>query len=163
MAKIALTEGFSLIPEGTHIFKIIKVAYKEEFGKLEVKMKTSKGQTHTERFNLMQQDGSMNEGAYNAFSFFAKTALQDYTLTEIDHNELVGHFIKCSVEHDTQPYNKNPNKTVTFIRLGDKSPADGFDEEEVAAPAPKETAPTAKAAPKSSAKSNGFDLSSLLG
>ena len=24
MAKIALTEGFSLIPEGTHIFKIIK-------------------------------------------------------------------------------------------------------------------------------------------
>ena len=27
MAKIALTEGFSLIPEGTHIFKIIEVSY----------------------------------------------------------------------------------------------------------------------------------------
>lgn len=161
MAKIALTEGFSLIPEGTHIFKIIEVSYKEEFGKLEVKMKTAKGQTHTERFNLMKQDGSMNEGAYNAFSFFAKTALQDYTLTEIDHNDLVGRYIQCSVEHDVQPSNKDPNKTVTFIHLGDKSPADGFDEEEVQTPAPKKAAPTAsKAAPK---KSGGFDLDSLLG
>ena len=99
--------------------------------------------THTERFNLMKQDGSMNEGAYNAFSFFAKTALQDYTLTEIDHNDLVGRYIQCSVEHDVQPSNKDPNKTVTFIRLGDKSPADGFDEEEVQTPAPKKAAPTA--------------------
>lgn len=124
-------------------------------------MKTAKGQTHTERFNLMKQDGSMNEGAYNAFSFFAKTALQDYTLTEIDHNDLVGRYIQCSVEHDVQPSNKDPNKTVTFIRLGDKSPADGFDEEEVQTPAPKKAAPTAsKAAPK---KSGGFDLDSLLG
>lgn len=161
MAKIALTEGFSLIPEGTHIFKIIEVSYKEEFGKLEVKMKTANGQTHIERFNLMKQDGSMNEGAYNAFSFFAKTALQDYTLTEIDHNDLVGRYIQCSVEHDVQPSNKDPNKTVTFICLGDKSPADGFDEEEVQTPAPKKAAPTAsKAAPK---KSDGFDLDSLLG
>lgn len=161
MAKIALTEGFSLIPEGTHIFKIIEVSYKEEFGKLEVKMKTAKGQTHTERFNLMKGDGSMNEGAYNAFSFFAKTALQDYTLTEIDHNDLVGHFIQCTVEHDTQPSNKDPNKTVTFIRLGDKSPSDGYTENETATP--KKVAPTAKAAPVAKPTSNGFDLDSLLG
>lgn len=161
MAKIALTEGFSLIPEGTHIFKITEVTYKEEFGKLEVKMKTAKGQTHTERFNLMKKDGTMNEGAYNAFSFFAKTALQDYTLTEIDHNDIVGHYIQCTVEHDVQPSTKDPNKTVTFARLGDKAPADGFDEEEVATPAPKKAAPAAaKATPK---KSGGFDLDSLLG
>lgn len=163
MAKIALTEGFSLIPEGTHIFKITEVVYKEEFGKLEVKMKTAKGQTHTERFNLMKGDGSMNEGAYNAFSFFAKTALGDYTLTEIDHNDLVGHYIQSTVEHDTQPSNKDPNKTVTFVRLGDKSPADGFDEVETSAPAPKKAASTAKAAPTTKPKSNGFDLDSLLG
>ena len=60
MSKIALSEGFSVIPEGTHIFQITEVTYKEEFGKMEVKLKTAKGQTHTERFNLMGKDGSMN-------------------------------------------------------------------------------------------------------
>ena len=34
MAKIGLTEGFVLIPEGWHVFKITKVTYKEEFGKI---------------------------------------------------------------------------------------------------------------------------------
>ena len=166
MAKIALTEGFSLIPEGTHIFCITEVVYKEEFGKLEVKMKTAKGQTHTERFNLIKQDGSMNEGAYNAFSFFAKTALGDYTLTEIDHDELVGCFIRCNVEHDVQPSNKDPNKTVTFVRLGDKSVADGFDEAEVPAPAQvnKKAAPATKTvATPQPKKAAAFDLDSLLG
>lgn len=162
MAKIALTEGFSLIPEGTHIFKITDVTYKEEFGKLEIKLKTAKGQTHTERFNLMKGDGSPNEGAYNAFSFFAKTALKDYTLTEIDHDDLIGCFISCTVEHDVQQSNKDPNKTVTFVRLGDKTPADGYTEAEVAPPAKKNAAPapTAKAAPTSTGK---FDLDDLLG
>lgn len=161
MSIIKLTKGFSLIPEGTHIFKITKVGYKEEFGKLEINMETANGQTHIERFNLTKKDGSMNEGAYNAFSFFAKTVLQNYALTEIDHNDLVGHFIKCSVEHDIQSSNKDPNKTVTFIRLGDKSPANNFDEEKVQTPAPKEVAPTAsKPEPK---KNGGFDLDSLLG
>ena len=149
MAKIALIEGFSLIPEGTHIFKITEVIYKEEFGKLDVKMETAKGQTHTERFYLLKKDGAVNEGAYNAFSFFAKTALQDYTLTEIDHNDLVGRYIQCSVEHDVQPSKRDSDKTVTFIHLGDKSPADGFNDEDVRTPVSK--------------KSGGFDLDSLLG
>lgn len=129
MAKIALSGGFSLIPEGTHIFQIIDVVYKEEFGKLEIKMKTAKGQTHTERFNLMKSDGSMNEGAINAFSYFAKTAMNDYTLSDIDHQDLIDCFLECTVEHNVLPSNKDPNKTVTFVRLADKSPADGFDEE----------------------------------
>ena len=154
MAKIALSEGFTLIPEGIHIFQITDVVYKEEFGKLEVKMKTAKGQSHTERFNLMKSDGSMNEGAINAFSYFAKTALNDYTLTEIDHRDLVDCFIKCTVEHDVLPSNKNPNKTVTFVRLADKSPADGFDED--VAP-PKKTG----SAPKKA--SGAIDLDALLG
>lgn len=154
MAKIALSDGFSLIPEGIHIFQITDVVYKEEFGKLEVKMKTAKGQSHTERFSLMKSDGSMNEGAINAFSYFAKTALNDYTLTEIDHRDLVGCFIECIVEHDVLPSNKDPNKTVTFVRLTDKSPADGFNED--VAP-PKKTG----AAPKKA--SSTIDLDVLLG
>lgn len=156
MSIIKLTKGFSLIPEGTHIFKITEVGYKEEFGKLEIKMETANGQTHIERFTLVKNDGTANERACNAFSFFAKTALMDYTLSQIDHNDLVGHYIRCSVEHDVQPSIKDPNKTVTFVHLGDKSPADGFDEGED----PERVAPTTKTTPK---KSDSFDLDSLLG
>ena len=154
MAKIALSDSFTPIPEGIHIFQITDVIYKEEFGKLEVKMKTAKGQTHTERFNLMKSDGSMNEGAINAFSYFAKTALNDYTLTEIDHQDLVDCFIECTVEHDVLPSNKDPNKTVTFVRLADKSPADGFDEE---------VAPPKKTEAASKKASGAIDLDALLG
>lgn len=161
MGKIALSEGFTVIPEGTHIFKIVEVNYKEAYGKLEIKMKTAKGQTHIERFSLIKSDGSSNEGALNAFSYFAKTALGDYTLQDIDPEELVGFFIECDVEHDIQPSNRNPNKNVTFVRLTDKRPADGYDEEEVITPPPaKKTAPAVK---KTEVKAKGLDLDALLG
>ena len=166
MAKIGLSEGFSLIPEGTHVFKITAVNYKEDFGKMEVVMQTQSGLKHTERFSLLKSDGQPNEGALNAFSYFAKVALNDFTLTEIDHEDLLGCFIECDVEHDTQPSNKDPNKTVTFARLADKRVSDGWEGGEVAAPAPK-AAPTAtpKTAPVTTG-SNGkpkVDLKSLLG
>jgi hypothetical protein len=128
MATIELKGGFTVIPEGTHIFKITSVSYKEEFGKLEVNMETAKGQKHTERFTLMRQDGTTNEGAMGAFSFFARTAMNDSSLTFIDHNDIVGKYIKCVVNHDVKPSTKDPNKNVTFVHLGDKFPADGFEE-----------------------------------
>ena len=163
MSKIALSEGFTVIPEGTHIFKITEVNYKETFGKIEVKMETAKGLKHTERFSLIGKNGQPNEGAMNAFSFFAKTALDDFELTEIDHNDLVGRYMECVVEHDIQPSNKNPDKNVTFIRLADKSPAYGFDEAETPS-APKKTAPAkAKGTPANSSTGGGFNLDDILG
>lgn len=75
--EIGLSEGFTLIPEGTHVFKITAVNYKEAFGKLEITMQTQSGAKHIERFSLLKTDGSPNEGALNAFSYFAKTALND--------------------------------------------------------------------------------------
>ena len=163
MAKIALSEGFTVIPEGTHIFKITEVTYKETFGKIEVKMETANGLKHTERFSLIGKNGQPNEGAMNAFSFFAKTALDDFELTEIDHNDLVGRYMECVVEHDVQPSNKNPDKNVTFIRLADKSPAYGFDEAEVTPSTTKKTAPAkAKGTPVTS-KTGGINLDDLLG
>lgn len=162
MAKITLSEGFSVIPEGTHIFKIIEVKYKESFGKLEIKMKTAKGQTHIERFSLIKQDGSANEGALNAFSYFARAALNDFAAQDIDPEELIGYFVECDVEHDVQPSNKNPDKNVTFVRLADKRPADGFDEEEVVTPPPAKKA-TAAPAKKTPVKAEEIDLDDLLG
>ena len=54
---------------------------------------------------------------------------------------------------------------LKFVRLGDKEPADGFDEAE--APAPKKeskpVATTPAAAPAEKASGKKFDLDSILG
>lgn len=164
MAKIGLTEGFTLIPEGTHIFKITNVNYKEEFGKMEVTMQTKDGSKHIERFSLLKTDGSPNEGALNAFSYFAKTALGDFEITEIDHTDLLGHFIECDVEHETQENKNKPGKTVTFARLADKRPSDGWDEREAPVSSPaKKTAPAAPKATTQAGKKPPVDLAALLG
>lgn len=129
MARIGLTSGFSLIPEGEYVFGIYDVVYDEEFGKMEVKLVTAKGLRHTERFMLKNNNDEINEGAINAFSFLAKTALNRFDLEEIDHTDLIGHYFRSSIVHTAQPNRKDPTKTVTFANLGrDKTPADGFDE-----------------------------------
>lgn len=151
MGRVTLSQGFSIIPEGTHIFKIVGVEYKEQFGKLEIKMKTAKGQTHIERFSLLKSDGSSNEGALKAFSFFARTALQDSSIQDVDPKELVGYFIECDVEHEVVPSRDNPEKTVTFVRLADKRSSDGYEEE---------TKPTTN---KTKTKVEELDLDALLG
>lgn len=169
MAKIGLTEGFSLITKGTHVFQITGVNYKEDFGKMEITLQLATGQKHVERFSLLTKDGEPNQGGLNAFSYFAKVALNDFSLAEIDHEDLVGHFIRCEVDHEEVESNRTPGKMLKFVRLGDKEPADGFDEEDEApAPAPKkEAAPAAaKTAQKATAgKADGkkFDLNSILG
>ncbi len=161
MAKIGLTEGFTLIPEGTHVFRIVEVNYKEDFGKMEIIMQTASGQKHTERFSLLDKHGNPNQGALNAFSYFAKQALNDFSLTEIDHDDLVGHYLRCVVEHEEVPSNKNPDKILKFVRLVEKESCDGFEE----VPAPKEK-PEPEEAPKQEKASKvtpqPLDLDKLL-
>lgn len=158
MAKIGLSNGFSLIPKGMQVFKIVDVNYKEDFGKMEITLQTAKGQKHVERFSLLDKNGEANQGALNAFSYFAKTAMNDYSLEEIDHEDLVGCFIKCDVDYEEVESNRNPGRMVKFVRLGDKEPADGF-EEDVVPPRNVETAKNE--APK--AEKKGFNLDDILG
>jgi len=127
MAKIKLSEGFTPIPEGEHVFKIVESNYDEDFGKLEVKMVTKSGRKHTERYSLINNDGEINQGAQNAFSYFAKTALNNFNLEEIDTEDIVGCYVKATVKHDKQPSNKDPKKTVTFVNLNDFNPASSFE------------------------------------
>ena len=172
MAKIALTEtSFSVIPEGTHVFQITKVVYKEDYGKMEITMKTKEGYSHIERYSLIKENGEANEPALNAFSFLAKTALQNFDLVEIDHEDIVGAFIKADVTHEKVQNRNDPSKEVIFCRLGAKTPADGFEDGDNVAPAtvtvPKSTiksadkpaTPVAKPVPKSTK----IDLNSILG
>lgn len=154
MAKIKLAEGgYTPIPEGEHIFKITKSTYDEDFGKLEVEMVTASGQKHIERYSLITNAGEINEGALRAFSYMAKTALNNFNLDEIDHEDIVGCYIKAVVEHEKVPSNKDPAKTVTFVNLSNYSPASGFETAE------KDTSTTKK----TESKGNPVDLDALLG
>lgn len=175
MARIPMTSGFTLIPEGTYVFRVYAATYDEEFGKIEVKLVNAAGMTHTERFSIKDNNDELNEKALNAFSYFAKTVMGDYTLEDIDPSELIDHFICAEVVHTKLPSNKDPNKTVTFANLGDKSPAEYFDTEPVTraltlgkekntSTAPKVSAPTASPAPAPAAQpAKGLDLDALLG
>lgn len=170
MARIPMTSGFVLIPEGEYVFRIYDASYDEEFGKIEVKLVTAQGLTHTERFSLKDANDEWNEKALNAFSYFAKTALNDFTREDVDPEELIDHYIRAEVVHSEPMPNRNdPTKTVTFANLGDKSPAEGFDEtptdkalnlgkgNSVSKP---QTTPKPQAA---TPKTGGLDLDSLLG
>ena len=132
MAIIPMTSGFTICPEGKHIFRIYKVDYNADFGKLAVYLVNAKGVTHIERFSLMNQDGSMNDKACNVFSFFSKTALNNFELAEIDHTDLVNRYIGGEIVHTTSPSRNDPTKTMTFANITTKWVADGFDTEPVA-------------------------------
>lgn len=138
MAKLKLSEGgFSLVPEGTTIFKIVGVEYKEDFGKMKIEMQTKGGQKHYETFSLLKNDGEVNEGALKAFSYFARTALNNYSLDEIDEQDLVGCYITATVKHDEFESNKEPGKMLKSVRLNDYAVSVGFGSD-----APAESKPT---------------------
>lgn len=173
MARIPMTSGFMVIQEGTYVFRIYDASYDEEFGKIIVKLVNAQGATHTERFSIKDQNDEINEKALNAFSYFAKTVMNDFTLEDVDPADLVNHYIRAEVVHTVQPNRNDPTKTVTFANLGDKSPADGFDTEPVAralnmtggtAPQQKPQAAQTPAptAPAEEPK-KGLDLDALLG
>lgn len=161
MAQIKMTSGFTVCPEGVHIFRIYKVDYDQDFGKITVHLVNAKGITHTERFSLIGNNGAVNDKACNAFSYFAKTALNDFSLDEIDHTDLVGHYIKAEVVHTVTTSTKDPSKTMTFANLTNKWVADGFDTTPVskALTLGTETVEVAQPAPT---QSKGLDLDSLL-
>jgi hypothetical protein len=127
MAKIKLSEGgFTLIPEGVTTFKIVGVEYKEEFGKMKVQLQTKNGTKHTEQFTLLDNKGEINEGALKAFSYFAKTALNNFELDEIDEQDLVGCYITATVAHEEFESNKTPGRMLKSVRLNDYTVAAGF-------------------------------------
>lgn len=156
MAIIPMTSGFTTCPEGKHIFRIYQVDYNADFGKLVVHMVNAQGIKHIERFSLMNQSGEMNEAACNAFSFFAKTALDNFNIAEVDHNDLVDHYIGGLIVHTKQPSRNDPTKEVTFANMTEKWVATGFDTE------PVEKALTLGKEPKTDAPTGNVDLNSLL-
>ena len=130
MAKIKLTDtGFTLIPEGVTIFKVVDVEYNEDFGKMKIHLQTKSGAKHTEQFTLLGKNGEVNDGALKAFSYFAKTALNNYELDEIDETDLIGCYIQATVTHEEFESNKTPSRMLKSARLNDYAVAVGFGSE----------------------------------
>lgn len=131
MAKMKLSEStFSLIAEGTTVFKVMEVddSKYEDFGKLAVKLQTAKGETHVENFSLIKANGELNEGALKAWSYFARTCLNNFSAEEIDTQDIVGCYIQATVKHEKY-IRKNGDKAGTegtAVRLNDYTTASGF-------------------------------------
>lgn len=131
MAKMKLSEAtFKLIPEGVTAFKVMEVddTKYEDFGKIAVKMQTAKGETHTENFTLIKANGELNEGALKAWSFFARTCLNNFQADEIDTQDIVGCYITATVKHEkyTRTKGERAGEEATSVRLNDYTPAVGF-------------------------------------
>ena len=130
MAKMKLSENtFKLIPEGVTTFKVMEVNDEkyEDYGKIEVKLQTSKGETHIERFGLLKNNGEVNEGALRAWSYFARTCLNNSQADEIDTQDIVGCYITATVKHEqSEGKGDNAGKTYTNARLNDYTTASGF-------------------------------------
>ena len=131
MARMKLAEStFTLIPEGVTTFKIMKVddSKYDDFGRLEVTMQTAKGETHVERFSLVKNNGELNNGALKAWSYFARTCLNNYQADEIDTQDIVGCYITATVKHEAYDYTNRDgeHKSGTSVRLNDYNTASGF-------------------------------------
>ena len=131
MAKMKLSEStFTLIPEGTTVFKVTEVddSKYEDFGKLAVKLTTAKGETHTETFTLIKGNGELNEGALKAWSYFARTCLNNFRADEIDTQDIVGCYIQATVKHEvyTKTKGEKAGEEGKAVRLNDYTTATGF-------------------------------------
>ena len=64
MARIPMTSGFVIIPEGEYVFRIYDATYDEDFGRIEIKLVNAQGATHTERFSIKDKnDGVQRKGS----------------------------------------------------------------------------------------------------
>lgn len=132
MSVIKLVDtGWSMIPEGKTVLKVTDVDYDSDFGKLEIKMTSQEGHTHSERYRLINKKGESNDGANKAFSFFAKTALNNFALDAIDPNDLIDCYVSATIEHvESDTISEKTGEPFVNVRLNNLKAAVGFEKSE---------------------------------
>lgn len=130
MSSIPLTDGFKLMSEGEHLLKVVDVEDNMDFGKVNIKLKDAEGESITNRFILKKASGDWNEGALNAFSFFVKTVMNDYTLKSIEPKEMIGHFVIADIIYTKQVNRNDESKTITFANISKVHPTEEKFEED---------------------------------
>lgn len=121
---------FTIIPEGTTIFKVMEVdeSKYDDYGKLKVTLQTSSGEKHFENFSFTKANGDINEGALKAWSYFARVCLNNFQVEEIDTQDIVGCYIQANVTHETytRTSGEKAGQEATAVRLKDYTSASGF-------------------------------------
>ena len=121
---------FTIIPEGTTIFKVMEVdeSKYDDYGKLKVTLQTSSGEKHFENFSFTQANGDINEGVLRAWSYFARVCLNNFQVEEIDTQDIVGCYIQANVTHEkyTRTSGEKAGQEATAVRLKDYTSASGF-------------------------------------
>ncbi len=173
MSRVPLMGGFSLMDEGVHVLKITSATYNEEFGKIKLTLENAQGKKHFENFTLIGKGGEINESAAGAFSAFAKTAMNDQTLEDVDVEELKGFYIKGELEYREYTGNDGKTKKTTTKAQGtwwEEVTPDEIAQFEAIRSASANTAktsspaPTPAPAPTTASKTKApYDLNALLG
>ena len=112
MAVIKLKEtDFHLIPEGTYVWTIKNAKYDAKFNKVKVEFENENGEKITNPYGLS------SDGGAKAFSYLAKTAINDYSVKEIDPETLVGKKVIGDIEHAEMPSTVREGEMVKFANL----------------------------------------------
>lgn len=135
MAKFKVGKaGFSLIPEGTHVLKVVDCTDKyEDFGKVSYELQNASGQKISNRFNFIDAKGEVNEIGAFYWSKFARACLNlgANEEPEIEFSDLVGCYVEAEVKHNTYIAKSGERKgeEMTGANLVDKSysTATGFE------------------------------------
>lgn len=131
MSKFKLGNGgFTVIPEGRYTFEIMEVQYKEDYGKLAVKLRADNGKTHVERYTVADTKGNPNDGAINAFSYLARKAMGDMDLEEIELDELVGCKFIATITH-TEVERRDGDGTMVFANVTEIESIDEGNEDDL--------------------------------
>jgi len=121
MAKINLAEstGGSYIKEAGKnvLLQITNAKYNQDFGKVEMTLSNEKGETMNNNFGLMNNDGSINEKALKAFSYFARVAVGDWDRDDIEDEELVGCYIRADIALREGKEKNKDGETMYFANL----------------------------------------------
>ena len=76
---------------------------------------------------MRKNNGEINEGALKAWSYFARTCLNNFNADEIDTQDIVGCYVTATVKHESYTYEKDgETKKGTNVRLNDYTVAVNF-------------------------------------
>ena len=120
MAKIKLVEtgaGFIDKAAKNELLKITSCEYNPDFGKVTMTLADQSGKVMNNNFNLLNADGSNNEGALKAFSYFAKVALGDWDRDDVEDTDLINCYIRGDISLNEGKEKSKTGETMWFANL----------------------------------------------
>ena len=121
MARIKLTEstGGAYInkAEKNALLQITSCEYDPEFGKISMILSNERGETMQNNFRFMNNDGSQNEPALKAFSYFSRVAMGDWTIDGVDDQDLIGKYIRADISLREGKEKSKDGEIIKFANL----------------------------------------------